>query len=293
MKKIVNIIPIIVLIIALVSPAQAATNWKKIRNLKVTKKLSLPRGVITSKMIKNGTITGSDIAAGAVTGSDIANTTITGSDLAANIAITTTGITTLKNQLVFSGVTTDISAPSGQGITMVTTDNGKILLNGKTVVVGRSDEYSNLSGANDLLRIMASNGDTNGSQINISNYDDGMISIIPESTGLVRIDNLTLHAFPITESTALTSYYNGLLVVTTGDVDVTLTLPDISGDGGMPFGRYYIIKKIDTGSGNVIVDTADAATIDGSASLNMGSTQYHARTIVQYATNWYVANAYP
>jgi hypothetical protein len=64
---------------------------------------------------------------------------------------------------------------------------------------------------------------------------------------------------------------------------VTVTLPTAVGIRG----RRYTIKKIDAGAHAVTIDGAGAETIDGAATVALG-TQYHFRIIVSDGSNWIV-----
>ena len=70
-----------------------------------------------------------------------------------------------------------------------------------------------------------------------------------------------------------------LIPVTTGSsADVTITLPAATGTG-----LYLIIKKIDSGNKNVVIDGAGSETIDGALTKTI-STQYGAVVIVDAGT---------
>jgi len=75
----------------------------------------------------------------------------------------------------------------------------------------------------------------------------------------------------------------GSVLVTTGNSDRTITLPTVSTSAG----RRILIKKVDSGTGKVIVDTPSSETIDGDAQYNI-YTQYGTVTLVCDGSNWYV-----
>ena len=82
--------------------------------------------------------------------------------------------------------------------------------------------------------------------------------------------------------TALTQ--DEVILVTTGSsADVTITLPTTVGRKG----KYYIIKKIDDGTKDVIIDGHGDELIDGSATLTL-LEQYDFALIVSDGTNWQV-----
>jgi hypothetical protein len=75
----------------------------------------------------------------------------------------------------------------------------------------------------------------------------------------------------------------GNILVTTGATDRTITLPAASGVEG----RIYTIKKIDSGSGDVIIDPNASETIDGSTTVKI-KKQYEAIKIVCDGSNWHI-----
>lgn len=66
----------------------------------------------------------------------------------------------------------------------------------------------------------------------------------------------------------------------------SVTLPTAVGIRG----RRYTIKKIDSSGNAVTIDGAGAETIDGAATVALG-TQYAFRTIVSNGTNWSVISS--
>jgi hypothetical protein len=75
----------------------------------------------------------------------------------------------------------------------------------------------------------------------------------------------------------------GIILVTTGATDKTITLPAASGIAG----RVYVIKKIDSGSGYVIVDGSGSETIDDGLTATI-KKRYEAIKIATDGSNWFV-----
>lgn len=74
--------------------------------------------------------------------------------------------------------------------------------------------------------------------------------------------------------------YDTILVVT-GNSDRTITLPAVSSG----VGRKLFVKKTDSGTGRVIIDTPGAETVDGSAQFTL-TYQYAWVSLVGDGTNW-------
>lgn len=85
-------------------------------------------------------------------------------------------------------------------------------------------------------------------------------------------------------------YTDGLIVVTTGAADKTITLPTGQTTSytvnGATYYRIYNIKKVDSGVGSVVITPA-SGTVDGSATYSF-NTQYQSVTIQYDGTNWHI-----
>lgn len=75
------------------------------------------------------------------------------------------------------------------------------------------------------------------------------------------------------------------ILVTTAASDRTITLPTASANTG----RRITIKKVDSGTGHVIVDGAGAETIDGVATFYL-TAQYNFVELVCDGTEWHIIN---
>ena len=83
-----------------------------------------------------------------------------------------------------------------------------------------------------------------------------------------------------------TTYENIVLVTNDGDgVDITLTTPT--------YNQVVTFKIINAAAGSVVVTPPLGVKIDGSASMNMGNTQWIRRTIVFNTVTglWYILNS--
>jgi len=71
-------------------------------------------------------------------------------------------------------------------------------------------------------------------------------------------------------------------LVDTGDVNRTATLPVPANARGVVF----VLKKIDAGTGDVVITQNDADTIDGAATVSI-ATQYESVRLMSDGTNWH------
>ena len=74
---------------------------------------------------------------------------------------------------------------------------------------------------------------------------------------------------------------NDITLATAGAAGITLTLP------AAVSGKIVIVKKVDTGAGNVTLDPPGSVTIDGAATKVLYH-QYETMTCVSDGTNWFI-----
>ena len=142
---------------------------------------------------------------------------------------------------------------------------------------------------------------TNGSRPLISSWDNigqrirntGVAEVAgtapsTPATGVVWLDTATAGTgtltsiATITTSTSIDSSYSVVLCNATSG-GITVTLPSASGHEG----RIYHVKKIDASVNAIIVDGADAETIDGELTQTF-SVQYESLQIVCDGSNWHI-----
>jgi len=78
------------------------------------------------------------------------------------------------------------------------------------------------------------------------------------------------------------------ILVTTGNTNRTITLPTVADNDQ----RIITIKKIDSGTGTVIVDGEGAETIDGQTTFTL-QAQYDFITIIAKSTAWFIVDGSP
>lgn len=105
--------------------------------------------------------------------------------------------------------------------------------------------------------------------------------------GAFRISRLFLTPKAISASYTLSPEEDRLVLVTTSTSTITLTLPLASSADAVE----YIIKKVDSGTGQVDVTRAGSDTIDGATSVTLLS-QYQVLRIASDGTSWHVTGAY-
>ena len=106
-----------------------------------------------------------------------------------------------------------------------------------------------------------------------------------DSLTIVTQDTTTIRLFNISTKTSsyTLSNYDDIILVNTGKNSVPITLPL----SGIENGRVFTIKKIDSGSGNVVISVYGGGTIDGQSSLTIyyQNTSYRA---VKNGNNYYI-----
>jgi hypothetical protein len=86
---------------------------------------------------------------------------------------------------------------------------------------------------------------------------------------LVRPSNwnaIHVHGVTSTSTNLTLDATHDTVLATAGAGGITITLPDVSSIGA---GTTYLIKKVDSGAGSVIVDAAGTDTIDGLANYEL------------------------
>lgn len=97
-----------------------------------------------------------------------------------------------------------------------------------------------------------------------------------------NIQNIGYAVTNISVNTNLTLAQSGIINVTTGTSNITVTLPDATTSQVV-----FTIRKADSGSGQVIINTTSAQTIDGVTNKTLIS-QYATITVVSSAGSWLV-----
>ena len=162
------------------------------------------------------------------------------------------------------------------GATGVTGPTGNTGATGPTGVLGSGSATGNTTYWNGSTWVLNSNNIyNNGANIGIN-------ATSPNSTlqiGGSFSTNLTTQTN--TNYSILTTDY--FILVSTGSTDRTITLPTAIGCTG----RTYVIKKIDSGSGDVIIGTTSSQTIDGVTTQTI-EFQWTALNVVSDGSNWFI-----
>ena len=101
------------------------------------------------------------------------------------------------------------------------------------------------------------------------------------TSSLHVVGSLTLTTITITDADVTLDETHYTVRMSTGNSNRTVNLPAAS----EVFGRIYIVKKVDAGTGTVTIDANSAETIDG-ASTQIIVTQYNTYTIQSNGTGW-------
>ena len=154
--------------------------------------------------------------------------------------------------------------------------NGSTGATGPTGVLGAGSATGNTTYWNGSTWVLSSNNLYNaGANIGIN-------ATSPNSTlqvGGSFSTNLTTQTN--TNYSVLTTDY--FILVSTGSTNRTITLPTAVGCTG----RTYVIKKIDSGSGDVIIATTSLQTIDGVTTQTI-EFQWTAINVVSNGSNWFI-----
>lgn len=100
-----------------------------------------------------------------------------------------------------------------------------------------------------------------------------------------NIHDRVLHlGAPVAVSANYTANPGDICIVTTGSSTIKITLPPVTSGGPV------VVKKIDSGTGDINVVTADGSTVDGvvgTTGRTQAATQYATWTFVSDETSWY------
>ena len=106
----------------------------------------------------------------------------------------------------------------------------------------------------------------------------GTVATAGLADGAVTEIKITRSVAAVSTTSTLSSDIN---LCTAGAGGITVTLPTVAS------GKMVIVKKIDTGAGNVIVQRGGVATIDGANTIQL-YYQYESVTLVSDGTNWFI-----
>ena len=114
--------------------------------------------------------------------------------------------------------------------------------------------------------------------VNSEHYTDGSIDTAHLSASSVTEAKRGRTAAAVTTTSTISSDIN---LVTTSGSNKTLTLPSVS------TGQIVYVKKVDSGTGNVIIQRGGSATIDGATTVSLYA-QFESMTLACDGTNWHV-----
>lgn len=114
--------------------------------------------------------------------------------------------------------------------------------------------------------------------VNSEHYTDGSIDTAHLSASSVTEAKRSRTAAAVTTTSTISSDIN---LVTTSGSNKTLTLPSVS------TGQIVYVKKVDSGTGNVIIQRGGSATIDGATTVSLYA-QFESMTLACDGTNWHV-----
>ncbi len=154
-------------------------------------------------------------------------------------------------------------------VTLVTSSHDYLSISGQAITLGTIDisDDTNLA-VNGTLTL---SGDT----LSVAN---GGVDTTQLAAGAVT-EAKRERTVATTSSTSTIS--NDITLATAGAGGITLTLPAAAS------GKVVIVKKVDTGAGNVTLDPPGAVTIDGAATKVLYH-QYETMTCVSDGTNWFI-----
>lgn len=160
--------------------------------------------------------------------------------------------------------------------------------------------YSSNTLSRDLV-LQSSNGDSHailaGVSVVFCTYPADKSAIFDDTNFLSLIDHSgikfpdgSLQTTAIFNPTYTVQYVSGVNAVASGNVvlvnagisDITITLPDSPEDG-----TIRIIKKVDAGSGNVIISRQSSNTIDGNINTRLYYS-YENMSFVSDGSNWHI-----
>lgn len=149
----------------------------------------------------------------------------------------------------------------------------------------RSGTYIDWEGGNARIR-------ETGYNLEFSSFDGSSLSVSFRTGAAANtsikplITNGQIHKTVSVSSNITLTASDHIALVTTSTSDKTVTLPVT----GIPDGTVYIVKKIDSGSGKVIIQGA-GGTIDGQAAIEL-TNQYNTVHFIKNGFNYYILNRY-
>jgi len=114
--------------------------------------------------------------------------------------------------------------------------------------------------------------------INSEHYTDGSIDAAHIASSAVTE---VKRSRTVATANSTSTISNDITLATAGAAGITLTLP------AAVSGKIVIVKKVDTGAGNVTLDPPGSVTIDGAATKVLYH-QYETMTCVSDGTNWFI-----
>lgn len=197
-----------------------------------------------------------------------------------------TTVTDLGNYLAGAGIVSD-----GGGVHAVNTDGSTLEVNADIVRIkdnGVTDAKLRQSAG---LSVIGRSANSTGNVADITSGTDGhvlrqsgtsigfgTVATAGIADGAVTEVKITRSVAAVSTSVTLSSDIN---LCTAGAGGITVTLPSVVS------GKMVIIKKVDTGAGNVIIQRGGTALIDGATTTQL-YYQYESMTLVSNGTDWFV-----
>lgn len=198
--------------------------------------------------------------------------------------------TTTAGYIPVGAVTTGIPTYVAVSGDATLSSTGALTLGTVAIAKGGTGQVTANAGLNALLPTQTANANkalvtdgTNTSWTTVASASAATSTALGLTTSFAPTVVSSVKAVSSADYTVLDADGYAVVLVTTGNSDRTITLPTAADNAG----RILRISKVDSGSGDVIVDGEGSETVNGATTYTMPN-QYDEVTIVCNGTAWFI-----